>query len=254
MAALAFGSHIHADGAFFRNADDGGGLLDAGEYVFYDSAAFIQHKGGLDTAVLQLGHDGGRVTAEDFLVAAKGEVYVVFRLEALSDKQFGSLQNAVHGAFGVQCAAAPQFSIYDGAGEGRLLPLGFLHGHHIVVGHQNRGHVGGLARPVVQHATAADDLPGAGGGYVGIGGGQVGLQLGELLRILQRCIHVGDGAEADQVRKTGGGGFIHGIGSLGNGRFLGGLEGSGTDQQHGDERRKSCQKDPQNGHCASTSG
>ena len=92
----------------------------------------------------------GCAVAVNLLAAGEGEVDVIFRLEALGNQIIGSGENAVECNLSIQSATAPEDTVLQNGGKGRLLPVFFIDGHHIIVGHQHRRIAVVLAGPPQQ--------------------------------------------------------------------------------------------------------
>ena len=77
----------------------------------------------------------------------------MLRLETLTDQMVGSIQNAVEGDLGIQCAATPHDAVFNDGFKSGLFPLVFVHRHHIIVCHQNCCLTGSFTGPLKQQAA-----------------------------------------------------------------------------------------------------
>ncbi len=242
VAAARYRAVFHVHHALFGDANEAAGLLHAGEHIFHHGAAFVHHHGGGDVMVFKILHDVFGAVAVDFLAAGEGEVDVKFRLEALADQVIGSGQNAVDGDLGIQGAPAPEHTVFQNGGEGGLQPQVFVHGNHIVVGHQYGGVALLFAVPAQQQAPVRQLVKGTDIEYPGIQAGQQGDQLLEFCIVLQRVVVIGYGLAAHQLGK----GLYRGVlvefhrGFVGFRLGLGGEPG-GADQHHGKKGNDYCE-------------
>ena len=224
--------HIHH--ALFRDANEGAGRFHTGEHILHHGAAFVYHQRRLNAMLGKEIDDVHRTLAVDLFTAGEGEENIMFGAEALGNQVIGGAENTVHGDFGIQCAATPHDTVFNDGLEGRLVPLAFVHGHHIIVGHQHGGIPVDLAGPAHQQCTIRQGLHGADIEYSGVQIVKAGNQLFEFCVVFQRRIHIGDGFTSDQRGQRLNSGILIKGDILVDQRRLGfGGESGGADKDHG---------------------
>ena len=202
MTALSHGGEVQKSASFFRDTDQRGRLIHAGKHLFHDRAAFVQHKGRADAPAFQLLHDGGRVAAHDFLIPAKGEIYVVMGRKATCDQAFSRFHHAHQRSFGIQGATSPQLAALHDSLKRRLVPFGGIGGHHVVVRHEHGGPLRAVAGPFQQHAVTADFGVFACSVHMWIQRAQQRAELFKFSQIHLAFLYVAHGFETDHLPKV----------------------------------------------------
>ena len=135
---LEYEAHI----SFFGDAHEGHRGGEPGHHSLRDGSAFVDDQTDGPAALGKAFCNLHRTPVPaQFLVVTQGEVERAPGLEAIGEEHFRRLEDRKETEFIVQAAAAPDEAIGHHRREGRMDPVAFaalIHGHHVLVGEQNR--------------------------------------------------------------------------------------------------------------------
>jgi hypothetical protein len=211
VAACRLGHQLDAQIALLGGADQGGGPVEPVHHPLGDEPSLVEDELRPYAAPLEERGDGRRaLPAADFLVVAEGEIEGAIRLEALGEQRLGRLQDRQHPHLVVQRSPAPDPAALDQPRERGMRPVllrARLHGHHVLVGHQQDGRERRvLPLPGVEQAVIRHDLPAERGVNPGEALGEVLVQSEKGPGLDVPAVLMGDSGEAQRSREPPGGG------------------------------------------------
>ena len=83
----------------------------------------------------------------------------MLRDKSLCDQLLRCFHDPAEGPLRIQSPSPPDHTVFHDSFKRRLLPLGLLHRHYIIMRHQHHRLIRCFSLPVIQHTVYADELP-----------------------------------------------------------------------------------------------